>query len=172
MGTAAKMLPDLLGNDYSQFDFEIESPTAVDRSNPDLVLVSNNVYRLSGIGGYGTRERLDEGVLGVVAISLNNAPDLARLVALESAGRGSSFAGWHEWSDPTLVIRSSRQVDAGVDGEALTFDPPLRLEVRPGALRVRIASHHPGMSPAAIAGTVSRGGLRSLLRAAIGRDGS
>src|SRR5207253_5057164 len=48
--TAAKMLPDLLGNDYSQFDFEIESPITADRSNPDLVLVSNNVYRLSGIG--------------------------------------------------------------------------------------------------------------------------
>ncbi len=172
MGTAANMLPDLLGNDYSQFDFEIEGPTAIDRSNPDLVLVSNNVYRLSGIGGYGTRERLDEGVLGIVAISLNNAPDLARLVALESAGRGSSFGGWHEWSDTNLVIRSSWPVDAGVDGEALKFDPPLRIAVRPGALRVRIAPHHPGMSPATIAGTVSRGGLRRLLRLAIGRDGS
>ena len=86
MGTAAKMLPDLLGSDYSQFDFEIESPTGIDRSNPDLILVSNNVYRLSGLGGYGTRERLDEGVLGIVAISLGNASDLAKLVALESAG--------------------------------------------------------------------------------------
>jgi len=172
IGTAAKMLPDLLGNYYSQFDFEIEGSTGVDCSDPDLVLVSNNVYRLSGIGGSGTRARLDEGVLGVVAVSLNNAGDLTRLVALESAGRGSSFAGWHEWNDPNLVIRSSKPVDAGVDGEALTFDPPLCFEVRPGALRIRIAPHHPGKSPAAIAESVSRGGLRRLLRAAIGRDGS
>jgi diacylglycerol kinase family enzyme len=171
MGTAAKMLPDLLGNDYSQFDFEIEGSTGVDSSSPDLVLVSNNVYRLSGIGGYGTRERLDEGVLGIVAISLGNASDLARFVALESAGRGSSYSGWHEWNAHNFVIRSSQPVAAGVDGEALTLDPPLRFEVRPGALRVRIAPHHPGVSPAAIAGTVQRGGVRRLLRVALGRDG-
>jgi len=171
MGTAAKMLPDLLGNDYSQFDFEIESPTGIDRSNPDLILVSNNVYRLSGIGGFGTRERLDEGVLGIVAISLGNASDLARFVALESAGRASSFSGWHQWTEPNLVIRSSKPIDAGIDGEALTLDSPLRFESSPGALRVRIAPHHPGVSPSAVAGTVRRGGPRRLLQVALGHDG-
>ena len=39
-------------------------PDGVDESDPDLMLVSNNVYKLSGIGGFGTRARLDEGVLG------------------------------------------------------------------------------------------------------------
>jgi diacylglycerol kinase family enzyme len=169
MGTAAKMLPDLLGNGYSQFDFEIEGPNALDGANPDLVLVSNNVYELSGIGGFGTREHLDEGVLGVIAISVKNASDLAQLIALETAKRGSSFAGWHEWSDRTLVIRSSKPVDSGIDGEAVSLEPPVRFEVRPGALRVRLAPHHPGVSPAAITGTVRRGGLRGLLEVALGR---
>jgi diacylglycerol kinase family enzyme len=171
MGTAAKMLPDLLGGDYSQFDFEIEGSTRTDRSSPDLILVSNNVYLLSGMGGLGTRERLDEGVLGIVAISLGSASDLAKFVALESAGRASSFSGWHEWAEPNVLIRSSKRIDVGVDGEALTLDSPLRFEIRPGALRVRIAPHHPGVSPAAIAGTVYRGGPRRLARVAIGRDG-
>ncbi|MGZ8766577.1 MAG: diacylglycerol/lipid kinase family protein [Acidimicrobiia bacterium] len=170
MGTAAKMLPDLLGNDYSPFDFQVEGPTGVDRANPDLILVSNNVYKLSGIGGFGTRERLDEGILGVIAIDVHNASDLAQLIALETAGRGSSFSGWHEWSDPSLVIRSSKPVDAGIDGEAVTLDPPVRFEVRPGALRVRIAPHHPGVSPAAIVGTVRHGGPRRLLSVATGHD--
>ncbi|MGZ8752162.1 MAG: diacylglycerol/lipid kinase family protein, partial [Acidimicrobiia bacterium] len=170
MGTAAKMLPDLLGNDYSPFDFQVEGPTGVDRANPDLILVSNNVYKLSGIGGFGTRERLDEGILGVIAIDVHNASDLAQLIALETAGRGSSFSGWHEWSDPSLVIRSSKPVDAGIDGEAVTLDPPVRFEVRPGALRVRIAPHHPGVSPAAIVGTVRHGGPRRLLSVAAGHD--
>jgi len=170
MGTAAKMLPDLLGNDYSPFDFEIEGPTGVDRANPDLILVSNNVYKLSGIGGFGTRERLDEGVLGVIAIDVHNASDLAQLVALETAGRGSSYSGWHEWSDRELVIRSGKPVDGGVDGEALTLDPPLHFEIRPSALRVRIAANQPGASPAAIVESVRRGGPRRLLAVAAGHD--
>jgi hypothetical protein len=40
-------------------------------------------------------------------------------------------------------------VPAGVDGEALVMDPPLRFTIRPGALRVRIAPQHPGASPSA-----------------------
>jgi len=170
MGTAAKMLPDLLGNDYSQFDFEIEGAADVDRANPDLILVSNNVYKLNGIGGFGTRERLDGGVLGIIAIDVHNASDLAQLVALETAGRGSSFSGWHEWSDTQLVLHSSKPVGAGIDGEAVTLAPPVRFAVTPGALRVRIAPHHPGVSPAAVVGTVRRGGLGRLLSIAAGHD--
>jgi diacylglycerol kinase family enzyme len=168
MGTAAKMLPDLLGNDYSQFDFDVEGPSSVDWTHPDLILVSNNIYELTEIGGFGTRERLDEGVLGVIAISVKNASDLAQLVALQTARRGSSFAGWHEWSDRTLVIRSTKPVSAGIDGEAVILEPPVCFEVRPGALRVRLPPHHRGVSPAAITGTVRRGGLRSLLKLAAG----
>jgi diacylglycerol kinase family enzyme len=170
MGTAAKMLPDLLGNDFSKYDFELDGPTGVDRANPDLILVSNNVYKLSGIGGFGARERLDEGTLGIIAIAVHNASELAQLVALETAGRGPSFAGWHEWRDTELELRSSKPVDAGIDGEALTLEPPVRFETKPGALRVRIAPHHPGVSPAAVAGTVRRRGLRGLLSVATGRD--
>ena len=39
---------------------------------------------------------------------------------------------------------------AGVDGEALVFDPPVRFVTRPQALRVRIAPQHPGASPSAV----------------------
>jgi diacylglycerol kinase family enzyme len=170
VGTAARMLPDLLGNDYDPFDFQVHGPSGVDEAHPDLVLVSNNVYQLSGIGGFGTRARLDEGVLGVIVIDVHDARDLAELVALESAGRGSSFRGWHEWSDRTVVVESGQAVEAGVDGEAVVLDAPVRFESRPGVLRVRVAPHHPGVSPAAVVGTVRRGGPRRLLRVAAGRS--
>ena len=134
------------------------------------MLVSNNVYKFSGIGGLGTRARLDEGVLGVIVIDVHDARDLTELVALESAGRGSSFRGWHEWSDRAVVVESGRPVEAGIDGEAVTLDAPVRFESRPGALRVRIAPHHPGVSPAAVVRTVRRGGPRRLLRVALGRS--
>ncbi|MFN8167149.1 MAG: diacylglycerol kinase family protein [Candidatus Nanopelagicales bacterium] len=170
VGTAARMLPELLGNDYDPFDFRVHGPSGVDEAHPDLVLVSNNVYQLSGIGGFGTRARLDEGVLGVIVIDVHDARDLAELVALETAGRGSSFRGWHEWSDRSIVVDSGKPVEAGIDGEAVVLDAPVRFESRPGALRVRIAPHHPGLSPAAVAGTVRRGGPRRLLRVAFGRE--
>lgn len=170
MGTAAKMLPDLLGGNYDQFDFHLEGPEGVDQIRPDLIQISNNVYTLSGLGGFGSRERLDEGVLGVVAVDVHDASDLSRLMALEAAGHASAYTGWHEWRGTRLVIRSSKPIYAGIDGEAVTLESPLVFESRPGCLRVRIAPHHPGVSPAAVAGMVHRGGSRALLRVAAGHD--
>jgi diacylglycerol kinase family enzyme len=164
------MLPELLGPDSNPFDFELDGPGEVGHARPDLILVSNNVYKLEGVGGVGTRQRLDEGVLGIVVIDVRNAADLAQLVTLSSAGRGAAYSGWHEWSAPTLVIGSGKPVYAGIDGEAVTLDPPVRLEIAPGALRVRTAVHHPGMSPARIAGTVQEGAVGRVLRLAFGRD--
>jgi diacylglycerol kinase family enzyme len=169
LGTAAKMLPDLLGPDYDPFDFDLDGPGGVGHAHPDLILVSNNVYKLEGVGGMGTRARLDEGVLGVIVIDVHDAAGLAQLMTLSTAGRGSAYAGWHEWTVPELEIRSGRAVDAGIDGEAVVLDAPVRLEVAPGALRVRIAPHHPGVSPAAIAGKTQQGGLRRLVHVAVGR---
>jgi diacylglycerol kinase family enzyme len=168
LNTAAKMLPELLGPDYDPFDFQLEGPDAIADCDPDLILVSNNVYKLEGIGGLGTRARLDEGVLGVTVVEVHNGAELATLISLSTAGRGSAYAGWHEWTTTTLEVRSGRPVDTGIDGEAVTLESPVRLEVQPGALRVRIASHHPGMSPAQLAGAVQAGATGRLLRAAFG----
>ena len=52
-------------------------------------------------------------------------------------------------SAPSFEVRSDGPVSAGIDGEALKLDPPLRFRTRPQALRVRIAPQHPGASPSA-----------------------
>jgi diacylglycerol kinase family enzyme len=171
LNTAAKMLPELLGPDYDPFDFELDGPASVDGCDPDLILVSNNVYKLEGIGGLGTRARLDEGVLGVIVVEVHNGTELAQLISFSTAGRGSAYSGWHEWTTPTLEVRSGKPVDTGIDGEAVTLDAPVRLEVQPGALRVRIAPHHPGVSPALTAGATQHHAVRRLLRTAFGPRG-
>jgi diacylglycerol kinase family enzyme len=171
LGTAAKMLPELLGPDFDPFDFELDGPDSAKECDPDLILVSNNAYKLEGVGGLGTRARLDEGVLGIIVIDVRTAADLTQLVTLSSAGRGSAYSGWHEWTAPTLELRSGRPVDAGIDGEAVILEPPVVLEIVPGALRVRIAPHHPGHSPATIADRVQQGGVRRLLEIAFGPAG-
>jgi diacylglycerol kinase family enzyme len=168
LNTAAKMLPELLGPDYDPFHFELEGPDALADCDPDLILVSNNVYKLEGIGGLGTRARLDEGVLGVIVVEVHNGAELAQLVSLSTAGRGSAYSGWREWTTTTLDVRSDEPIHLGIDGEAVTLDSPVRLEVQPAALRVRIAPHHPGVSPARVAGAVQTALSRRLLHAAFG----
>jgi diacylglycerol kinase family enzyme len=168
LNTAAKMLPELLGPDYHPFDFELEGPDSIADCDPDLILVSNNVYKLAGIGGLGTRTRLDGGVLGVMVVEVHNGSELAQLVSLSTAGRGSAYAGWHEWTTTMLEVRSGAPIDTGIDGEAVTLESPVRLEIQPGALRVRIAPHHPGVSPAQLAATAQAGAPRRLLHAAFG----
>jgi diacylglycerol kinase family enzyme len=171
LNTAAKMLPELLGPDFDPFDFELDGPDAIAECDPDLILVSNNVYKLEGIGGPGTRARLDEGVLGVIIVEVHNGAELAQLISLSTAGRGSAYTGWHEWTTPSLEVRSPEPINTGIDGEAVILASPVRLVVQPGALRVRIAPHHPGVSPAHVAGSVQDGAPRRLLRLAFGPNG-
>ena len=79
------------------------------------------------------------------------------------------YAGWRQWTAPSLVIASGGPVAAGVDGESTTLEPPLRFATRPGALRVRTAVHHPGVSPAAIRPAIGRSTFAGLLRVVAGR---
>ena len=150
LGTAAKMLPELLGPDYAPVRLRARRarPTSA-TDDPDLILVSNNVYKLEGIGGFGTRARLDEGVLGVIVVEVHNGAELAQLVSLSTAGRGSGVLRLARMDDADAgdALRASRS-NAGIDGEAVTLESPCGSRSMPGALRVRIAAHHPGVSPA------------------------
>jgi hypothetical protein len=60
-------------------------------------------------------------------------------------------------------------VMAGIDGEAVTLDPPLRFRIKPGVLRVRISPNHPGASPSAAIPGTARDGIRALVAIAAGR---
>jgi diacylglycerol kinase family enzyme len=44
-------------------------------------------------------------------------------------------------------VDAAAPVRAGIDGEAVELRAPLEFAIRPGALRVRISSRHPGVSP-------------------------
>jgi len=169
MQTAANALPELLGPGADAFDFEIDHPDGSVVHHPCLVLVSNNVYELTRLGGFGSRARLDEGVLGVVTLVVTNSTDVAKLVALETAGRINTFRGWRAWSTDAVEVRSSRPVEAGFDGEAETFPAPVRFEAKPASLRVRVARQAPGISPAHAAQRVRHAGVATLLRVAAGR---
>jgi hypothetical protein len=109
------------------------------------VLVSNDAYRLDRIGGFGRRERLDAGTLGVVTVTVDRALDVPTLMAAEAAGRIAQFRGYREWTATQFEVDSGDSlIDVGVDGEALQLPPPLRFRSLPGALRVRTPVHTSG----------------------------
>jgi diacylglycerol kinase family enzyme len=54
-----------------------------------------------------------------------------------------------QWTAASFEVSSDEPIAAGIDGEALKLDPPLRFRTKPQALRVRIAPQHPGASPSA-----------------------
>jgi diacylglycerol kinase family enzyme len=170
MQTVAAMLPDLLGPEAEPLDLRFTLPSGQEAAAAQLLLVSNNPYQLAQLRGGGTRERLDGGVLGVATVRVDTWSDAEKLAALELAGNARRFASWNEWTVPEFEVRSAGPVEIGVDGEALTLQPPLRFVIRPGALTVRVPRTAPRRSPAARAvRVIAKPTLDALWQTAIGR---
>jgi diacylglycerol kinase family enzyme len=155
--TLLDTVPDVVGSD-GKLDLSWHGPGGHEHRSGAAVLVSNNRYRLGTAVGSGTRPRIDDGLLGIT-------------VAAAPIGRPSRFAQrpWREWSAPDFEVRSEHPVMAGIDGEAVTLDPPLRFRIKPGVLRVRISRRHPGASPSAAIPETALGGIRALIDMAGGR---
>jgi diacylglycerol kinase family enzyme len=129
-------------------------------------MVSNNPYALDRVLGAGSRPELDTGLLGVFAIEIESSAQAAQLFALESMGRARTFDGWLQWSAPAFTVESGTAIAAGVDGEAMSIESPLRFESVPGALTVLLPPTAVGASPAALSAAMSRAGIRELWQAA------
>jgi diacylglycerol kinase family enzyme len=115
-----------LGPSAATGDLQLVDDRGRPHRNPAVVLVSNNPYSLEPGPATGTRTTLGSGRLGVVV--------LGRPGAASSPGR--------TWTATQLEVSAAPPVHAGVDGEAVVLASPLRFVIRPGALRVRIASRH------------------------------
>lgn len=165
--TWTRMLPELLGSGAEPVDLEFTGPDDVDCNDAPLVLVSNNRYELTHLSGAGTRERIDSGMLGIVAARVR-AAGVSKLVALELVGQAGRYPGLLSWSAPEFEVRSAHPVEVGLDGEALVLEAPLRFASMPGALRVRLP-RGTGLSPAGRAVPLTTENLGSLLRVAAGR---
>ena len=167
LGTWTDMLPDLLGPEAEAIDLRFTAPDGTGCDDAPLVLVSNNPYELTHLSGAGTRERIDTGLLGIVAARVRGA-DVSKLVALELVGQAARYPGLMSWPAREFEVRSSGPVEVGLDGEALVMDPPLHFASMPGALRVRLPQGA-GMSPAARAVALTTENMGALVRVATGR---
>jgi diacylglycerol kinase family enzyme len=121
--TVIQMLPDLLGPGAEPFDLQFTGPDGAEYRSAQLVLVSNNPYKLDPVETQGTRGKMNQGTLGVIV-----------------APGGSPFQPWMEWTTPDFEVKSASTIELGLDGEALALDPPLRFELLPSTLRIRTPS--------------------------------
>ncbi len=135
--TILDTLPEVLGPEGKGLDLRWAGPEGHEHSSSAAILVSNNRYRLGPAVGSGTRPRIDDRLLGITVAS---AP---------VAGRRFLQRPWREWSAPEFEVDADGPIAAGIDGEAVTLDAPLRFRILPAALGVRIAAAHPGASPSA-----------------------
>jgi diacylglycerol kinase family enzyme len=166
--TWTTMLPELMGPDADPIDLEFARPDGTLCDEAALVLVSNNPYQLTHMGGMGTREQIDSGTLGVTAVRIRGAADASGFVAMELVGQIGRFPGLMSWSTPTFEVHSSSLVEVGLDGEALVLEPPLRFSTLPRALRVWLP-RSAGLAPAARGVALTTTNLGVLLRVAAGR---
>jgi diacylglycerol kinase family enzyme len=105
--------------------------------DPAVVIVSNNPYALHQPVVTGTRPSLTSGRLGILVL---DRPDAG------AHGHGPGRA----WTATSVEVGAPEPVHAGVDGESAELQPPLEVVIQPAALRVRISSRHPGVSPSGL----------------------
>ena len=152
--TIAGAVPDTMGPNGTPLDLRWDGPDGREHASGAVILVSNNRYRLRAVGA-GTRPRMDAGELGIAVFE--PAQEGARAAVLQ-------------WGTPEFEVRSGSPIPAGLDGEAVTLEVPVRFTIRPAALRVRIAPRHPGASPSADLPDSPGEAIRRLIAVAAGRE--
>jgi diacylglycerol kinase family enzyme len=134
----------VLGSKVAAPSLRVVGDREDEHGRPAVVLVSNNAYALEPPPVAATRPRLDGAELGIIVL---DAPGGARRPPARA------------WTAPTLEVHAAAGAQAGLDGEAVKLDPVLRFEIRPSALRVRISSRHPGVSPSGRLASTLRAGM-------------
>lgn len=169
MQTAAAMLPDLIGPTAKSLDLRFRLPSGEEAPTAQLLLVSNNPYQLARLRGGGMRERLDGGVLGIAFVRVDTAAEAEKLAALDAVGRARQFASWNDWTATEFEVRSALPVEIGVDGEALTLEPPLHFVIRPRALTVRLSRAAARRSSAGVSHIMAMATHVALWQTVLGR---
>lgn len=122
--TAWQVLPSVLGPEAGPVDLRFRGPDGREHTGFQLILVSNDPYRFTADSRFGSRERMDLGVLGIVAARAGEGDDFPAFAAAWWAGERDSSGAWLQWEASEFEVRSAGPIRAGVDGEALVFDPP------------------------------------------------
>jgi len=138
----AKVLEANAADVDAQAALQYKTPDGRVHERAPLLLISNNRYRYSGPPDFGRRFRLDSGQLGVSAVT-----GLPKVIDVATALLGDKH-DLYEWETTSIRIESEQPILAGVDGEAVQFDSPLDIVIKPKTLRVLVPTGtRPGFVP-------------------------
>ncbi len=133
------MTRELLARHAEPFDLEYTADDGAEVDGAFVIMVSNNPYTLGARRDAAQRREMDSGKLGVFAISTRTASQAGRLVALAAMGMRDISKYWYEFTTDEFEVRSrSGTAFAGIDGEALELETPLRFRIHPLALRLHV----------------------------------
>jgi diacylglycerol kinase family enzyme len=148
----------LLEASGDSFDLRYSDQHGRSRDSADLMMVSSGSYEIKGPpGDIGKRARLDSGSLGIITLSAANPAAAVEVATLWAAGAIDRYSGWDQWKETTFKVDSDSIVSIGIDGEAVSMEPPLSFEVRPGRLLVAVPKgtpYGPRMSPLGTVGSI------------------
>ncbi|MFD2420276.1 diacylglycerol/lipid kinase family protein [Amycolatopsis pigmentata] len=117
---------------------------------PQVLLVSNNPYHIATPQYLGRRFALNTGSLGGIVLKRPPDPPPDLLQHLRTKLRQAAGTGHPtpviSWSAPTITAYGTASgLPAAIDGEPVILPLPARCEIRPGALRLVLPAHRPGI---------------------------
>jgi diacylglycerol kinase family enzyme len=170
VNTTKELLPRLLGDTERPFDLQFVTADGDVVDGAFLIQVSNNPYVLGASLDVSQRRRLDSGRLGVFAVTATTGAQAAEVVTLAMAGRRATSGHAFQFECTEFEVRSrSGKAFAGIDGEALELETPLRFQIHPRGLRMLVPE---GNLEAAVRRQAHDVHLRDVLSMAAGRDGA
>jgi diacylglycerol kinase family enzyme len=142
--TTRALLPHMLSQRAEPFDLQFVTPDGTEVDGAFLIMVSNNPYVLGATPDVSQRRRMDTGRLGVFAVTARTGAQAAEVVALALAGRSSASGHAYQFTCEEFEVRSrSGTASAGVDGEALQLETPLRFAIHPRGLHLLVPEGNP-----------------------------
>jgi diacylglycerol kinase family enzyme len=108
------------------------------------MVVSNNRYEFVRWDMLGQRQRLDTGMLQASVLDASSLDELERLLAGTLLGAIEFRPALRQWTSERIEMGAPGEVvRAGVDGEPVTLEAPLRFSIDPAALRVFVPEGTP-----------------------------
>ena len=165
--TTISTLQDALAPGTPGFDLRYADAEGIRHERAHLIQVSNGAYGRT-LDGMTSRPRLDTHELEIIALDITDDRRMASLIAAFAARDPRRHEGFRSWIAPTFEVTSGSPIDVGLDGEALTMNPPLRFSIRDRPVRVRLPQSAIGYSPAGRS-LNGRAALRGVFEIAAGR---
>jgi diacylglycerol kinase family enzyme len=144
LGVAQAKLQAAFSDPQLRRALRITPPDEAPLESVVAVVVSNNLYEFARWDRLGQRHRLDTGTLQISVLDASTLEELERLLAGTLLGTIEFRSTLHHWTSERLEMGVLGEVvRAGVDGEPITLEAPLRFSVDPGALHVLVPEGSP-----------------------------